>query len=164
MKSCEVLRLIGDIAEKASAKSYIFRGETECNSLVSSRLYRDHESDMRVGGNIEWIQRFELDKAKAFTVKEDEFEILAEIQHYDGSTNLIDFTTDFLIALFFACDGEYQRDGRLIFLDRNSVVTQSPSGPANRVVAQKSIFVRPPTGRQDTSLLINTTLKSFLIT
>ena len=34
-----------------------------------------------------------------------DFEILTELQHYGGKTNLIDFTTDYLIALFFACDG-----------------------------------------------------------
>ena len=33
----------------------------------------------------------------------DELEILTELQHYGGTTNLIDFTTDYLIAIFFAC-------------------------------------------------------------
>ena len=32
--------------------------------------------------------------------------ILTQLQHYESQTNLIDFTTDFNIALFFACDGQ----------------------------------------------------------
>ena len=40
-----------------------------------------------------------------------DFEILTEIQHYGGKTNLIDFTMDYFIALFFACDGRYDEDG-----------------------------------------------------
>ena len=36
------------------------------------------------------------------TEKARDFEILTEIQHYGGKTNLIDFTTDYFIALFFA--------------------------------------------------------------
>ena len=74
---------------------------------------------------------------------------MAEIQHFGGSTNLIDFTTDYLIALFFACDGDYHEDGRLIFLDRDSnlrTYVHRPRTPLNRVVAQKSVFVRPPKG------------------
>ena len=53
------------------------------------------------------------------TVKKDtdeaiNFEILTEIQHYGGETNLIDFTTDYFIALFFACDGHHDEKGRVI--------------------------------------------------
>ena len=43
-----------------------------------------------------------------------DFEILTEIQHYEGKTNLIDFSTDYFIALFFACDGSPDEDGRVI--------------------------------------------------
>ena len=34
-----------------------------------------------------------------------ESEVLAQIQHNGGDTNLIVFTTNYLVALFFACDG-----------------------------------------------------------
>ena len=152
MKLSDVQETIGKMAEKASAGSYIYRGESKLHEYVSSRLYRDHEQNLKEGDNIELIQRHELNEAKQFTNREDELEILAEIQHFGGSTNLIDFTTDYLIALFFACDGEYHEDGRLIFLDRNSNVSmyaRRPRTPLHRVVAQKSVFVRPPKGRID---------------
>ena len=79
-----------------------------------------------------------------------DLEILTDIQHYGGETNLIDFTRDYLIALFFACDGSFDEDGRIITLDtKNNKVKQclkEPSNPQNRIIAQKSIFIEPPKG------------------
>ena len=49
-----------------------------------------------------------------YSAETTDFELLTEIQHYGGKTNLIDFTTDYLIALFFACDGHHDKDGRVI--------------------------------------------------
>ena len=79
-----------------------------------------------------------------------DLEILTDIQHYGGETNLIDFTHDYLIALFFACDGSFDEDGRIITLDtkRDKVkqCLKEPSNPQNRIIAQKSIFIEPPKG------------------
>ena len=79
-----------------------------------------------------------------------DLEILTDIQHYGGETNLIDFTHDYLIALFFACDGSFDEDGRIITLDtKNNKVKQclkEPSNPQNRIIAQKSVFIKPPKG------------------
>ena len=36
---------------------------------------------------------------------QDDFELASQLQHLGGNTNLIDFTKDCLVALFFACDG-----------------------------------------------------------
>ena len=75
-------------------------------------------------------------------------EILTELQHFGGKTNLIDFTTDYNIALFFACDGSYNKDGRIIFNEIEKIKGQVlyPRNPENRVIGQKSVFVRPPWG------------------
>ena len=92
-----------------------------------------------------------LEVAKDYTHEKDEFEILTELQHYDGHTNLIDFTTDSHIALFFACDGFLDKPGRIILFQRTEEINEEykirePQNPRNRVIAQKSIFVRPPNG------------------
>ena len=79
-----------------------------------------------------------------------DFEILTDIQHYGGETNLIDFTRDYLIALFFACDGSFDEDGRIITLNTKHNKVQrclkEPSNPQNRIIAQKSVFIEPPKG------------------
>ena len=77
-----------------------------------------------------------------------DFEILTEIQHYGGKTNLIDFTTDYFIALFFACDDQPNEDGRVILqkVDAIKDMIAHPRNPRHRVIAQKSVFIRPPKG------------------
>ena len=88
-------------------------------------------------------------KSYADEVADDEFVIMAELQHYGGATNLIDFTTDYLIALFFACDGHHDEKGRVILLQKTEAIKdwiKEPRNPQHRVIAQKSIFVRPPRG------------------
>ena len=77
--------------------------------------------------------------------------MMAQLQHYGGATNFIDFTTDYLRAFFFACDGSHDKDGRIILLQRTEEIDrkyqiEEPPNPQNRVIAQKSIFVRPSKG------------------
>ena len=76
---------------------------------------------------------------------------LTELQHYGSQTNLIDFTTDYFIALFFACDGFHDKNGRIILLQNTEEIiekyeVEKPQNPINRVTAQKSVFVQPPKG------------------
>ena len=98
--------------------------------------------------------------------EDEEIEILTELQHYGGKTNLIDFTTDFLIAIFFACAGEPKEDGRVIVLQHTQDIKNMvihPQNPQRRVIAQKSVFLHPPEGFIDVSdnqiVVIPSTLK-----
>ena len=98
--------------------------------------------------------------------EDEEIEILTELQHYGGKTNLIDFTTDFLIAIFFACSGEPKEDGQVIVLQHTQDIKNMiihPQNPQRRVIAQKSVFLRPPNGFIDVSesqiVIIPATLK-----
>ena len=142
----DILRKISEIAQKAAEGGYIFRGENDCYADVSSGLYREYKNlevdDLRM----EFIQQDIVRDAKRFTSETDDFEILDQLQHFGYQTNQIDFTTDYLIALFFSCDGHFDKDGRVILLRRETVPTRVPKSPANRAIAQKSIFVMPPTG------------------
>ena len=141
--------IINEIKNKSADGNYIFRGESECYDLVSSNLYRELEAIGAYTDNIAEIQAEIVDAAKTFTVSSDDFDILTEIQHYGGKTNLIDFTTDYNIALFFACYGSPDRCGRVIILQETEEVKQFlsySSGVVERAVSQKSVFVQPPTG------------------
>ncbi len=109
----KVLEIIHKIAEKSADCDYIYRGEPECHQKVSSSLYREYGIELK-DFKIERVQKEILNEAKKFTHETDEFEILTQLQHYGGQTNLIDFTTDYLIALFFACDGSHDKNGRII--------------------------------------------------
>ena len=96
---------------------------------------------------------------------DDDDDLLAQLQHYGSPTNLIDFTTDFVIALFFACDGDAQEDGRVILLERAAYPLLQPRYPTNRVIAQKSTFVQPPRGFVEPSdiVVIPSALKTGML-
>ena len=155
-----VLEKIQEIAEKSADGDYIYRGEPEHYEKVSSSLYRKYSDIDTEHFDIEIIQNEILEAAKRYTSETDDFEILTELQHYGGATNLIDFTTDCLIALFFACDGSdfLEKDGRVILLQKTKKVNEwikFPQNPRNRIIAQKSIFARPPCGFIEPDHVIN---------
>lgn len=189
-KQLTVQDIIHEIEQKSTGGGYIYRGERKCNPKVSSKLYRDFE--IETGNfNIELVQKEMLAAAKKHTgdLPQDfrldvitspnivgestqeaiDFEILTEIQHYGGKTNLIDFTTDYFIALFFACDGHYNEDGRVILqkIDEIRSMMEHPRNPRHRVIAQKSVFVRPPRGfiepREDEIVIIPSHLKQPIL-
>ena len=148
-----ILQIIHEIAEKTENGDYIYRGEPEKYEKVSSTLYRVFCNFNVVNFNKDVVPNMleELrEYAREYTNQTDNFEILTALQHHGGKTNLIDFTTDCLIALFFACDRFHDKDGRVILQNTTGAIEDwiedDPRGPQNRVIAQKSIFVSPPKG------------------
>ena len=156
----EVLAIVNLLARKSAGGDFIYRGEPEYYGKVSSSLYRKligqfqkfpetaDVSDIPVD-DIQGLILDEAEKFMAHNTETDDVEILSQLQHYGGETNLIDFTTDYLTALFFACDGESDNDGRVILLSksgRHKDHIVPASDPINRVIAQKSVFVKPPRG------------------
>ena len=139
------------ITQIATSGDYIFRGENEYREgPVKSSLYREYENTPILAEiGIDAIQEAELSVARLHDGQATpEEHLLHQLQHHRGKTNLIDFSEDYLIALFFACDGSPDQDGRLIFLDRSiySHLISKPTEPSNRVEAQKSVFVSPEDG------------------
>ena len=146
-----VLEKIAEIEKKSADSDYIYRGEPECFEKVSSNLYRKLEELGFPNAHIENIQKAELMRAKKYIKETDDFEVLTEIQHFAGKTNLIDFTTDYRVALFFASDRSPFEDGRIILQDKNGVMSEWVKAlrtlePGSRADVQKSIFVSPPAG------------------
>ena len=157
--------VIQEIEQKSKGGGYIYRGEQKCYCKVSSSLYRQYGIQTE-RFDIEVVQKETLAAAKKHTkyLRQDfaaflnlsgrntdeaiDFEILVELQHCGSNTNLIAFTTDYRIALFWACDGAPSEDGRLI-LQRTKTIKDwihYSRNPRHRVVTQKNRFVRPPKG------------------
>ena len=192
----EIKKLIDEIENKSDDGNYIYRGEPETHEgppyygKVSSNLWREYglETD---GFDIETVQSemlndakkhigdlsqdFSVDTATAVNVNQSainetiDFEILTEIQHYGGKTNLIDFTTDCFIALFFACDGHHNEPGRVILQKIGDIkeMVKPTRNPRHRVIAQKSVFVHPPNGfiepHKDNIVIIPPNLKQGIL-
>ena len=130
-----VLRVVESLAHTASGEDYIFRGEPECYERVCSSLYRQYQNIEADSFNIEIVQGEILQEAKKYTHETDDLGILTQIQHYGGQTNLIDFTYDILIALFFACLGSPTENGRVVFLKKSGPTSKyitQPKDPMNR--------------------------------
>ena len=147
-----VLEKITEIAEKSADGNYIYRGESKCHDAVSSNLYREYADVEAEHFDIEVVQNEILSEAKKYTThKMEELEILTELQHHGGKTNLIDCTTDYLVALFFACDGNRDKPGRVILLQQQSEAYKvvRPPRTVPRVGVQKSIFVQAFSGVVD---------------
>ena len=107
------------------------------------------------------LQGFREHQGRSLT----DLELLAELQHYGAATCLIDFTTSALIALWFACQEEERKIGKVIalatdsidrfssiryedlnrpiseFLNQGKLWKWEPSGLNSRIVAQQSVFV-----------------------
>ena len=112
--------ILEKIEEKANSGEYIYRGESKHFKTVSSNLYRvflEHKDfDVETEQfDIEVVQTEMLEEAKKYLRRaSSDCEILVEMQHYGGKTNLIDFTTDCFVALFFACEQFASENGRII--------------------------------------------------
>ena len=148
-----ILEIISKIEKMSENGDYIYRGEPECYPKISSTLYRELkkskiEHPERI---VEQVQEAELVEAKNYIHEADQFELLTQLQHFGGKTNLIDFTTDYYIALFFVCNGYPDENGRIILQDKNGAIKDwikepRKSGAGSRPDVQKSIFIRPPEG------------------
>ena len=158
--SREIFDIIEEIANLSAEGGYIYRGEPEHYEKVSSALYRERLYAIQKAGlegelvdfDIEAVENEILDQVKRFIPPDDvvqDFSILTQLQHYGSPTNLIDFTTDFHIALFFACDSQREEHGRVIVQKRDLVSTEEPSEPRHRVTTQRSVFVQPKQGYID---------------
>ena len=160
----ELSRITREIVKESGNGGCIYRGEPEtydkephCGK-VSSTLYRISPQDFDSGKyNLQQVQKRALTQVRrslvAYETKQD-FEIWTDLQHYGSKTKLIDFSSDYHIALFFACNGSHDKDGRVILLKTTDEVNDKysirrPQSPQHRVIVQKSIFAQPPKGYID---------------
>ena len=169
----EVLEKINEIERKSANGDYIYRGETSYheeppyNGRITSGLYRQYLDIRAEHFDIAVVQEEILKEAKEYTHQTNEFEILTELQHYGGKTNLIDFTADFHVALFFACDGNSDKPGRVILIQKQSETYEVIPAPRtfSRAGVHKSIFVQSPSGfvEPDTVVYIPADLKRDML-
>lgn len=135
----------------------IYRGEPERFRRISSGLYRElYEIDhqyFHIGSAQE--RRIKLARQYAPDLSDDD--VLTRLQHLGGKTNLIDFTRDLNIALFFGSYSSLGEDGRVILMEAPLLLREArdmfapyklvPRGsPASMTDVQKSLWVEPKDG------------------
>ncbi len=142
------LEIIEEIKAISADSECIYRGEPEDTGKIFSSLYREFADCDEELIDLELVQRDMIGEVKQYLYKKNDLDILTELQHYGGKTNLIDFTTNHLIALFFACYGALGEDGRVI-VQKTAMIEDwilKPKNPRHRLSAQEIVFVQPPKG------------------
>ena len=162
--------VMGKVVRKASERegTCVYRGEPECYRVVSSRLYRECSDSANEAFDVGQVEQEMAENARRYTTGADDDSILTEIQHFGGATNLIDFTDDYLVALFFASVEGDRKDGRVVLHWPESDTVVRPKQTINRVVSQKSVFVRPRRGfivpdARDETVVVPGDLKASLL-
>lgn len=171
----EIENKIREIWKKSDNGNYIYRGEPQCYEKTSSTLYREWQASLDSGRvTMEEVQEYILRQVRQYPSEKNkqDFNLLCELQHYGGATNLIDFTTDRYKAIFFACNGFHDKPGRVLLLEQTERTIEKyqikkPDLPQNRVKAQSSIFAQPPDGFIDPddviSICIPKNIKQWLL-
>lgn len=149
---------------ESSKRQYIFRGEPQHYSRVSSSLYRsyDKQKNKQNVASLTELDKTTIKEAKEFfPQRATNIEILTVLAHHGIDTNLIDFTYNVLIALFFACSPPYQEDGRIILMHiddtkkkedidydthKDETISVNPTGKDPRTIFQSNVFVYAPIG------------------
>ena len=159
--------------KKLDGRLLLYRGLADSDWEVESSAHRRIKESQGASPIVfqSYIYRL-LDNAslQGFRERQDrrlsDLELLAELQHYGAATCLIDFTTNALIALWFACEEKLDKAGKVVamatddpkkfseigygdlkekrikeFLNTGNLWKWSPSSLNNRIVAQQSVFV-----------------------
>ena len=118
---------------RPKSQSWFFRGQKDTKFAFTSTLYRrvlnSNSHELRVGKP--QVQPLEIRMIEAevnllnkawengIGRRLTALETLTLLQHHGSPTRLIDVTTDWLVALFFACEGDDDRDGRIFLINTN---------------------------------------------
>ncbi len=181
----DIYKFLQSIFSKCKNMEHIFRGENKkFNKPLSSALYRQFHDEFCFDKKItkeEKEEKFKLIKSvdkntinnlfRYFAAPSTAENTLTYLQHYGGITNLIDFTKNINIALFFACTGSNNDEDGHIYLckidrfyryHKQSEIGNghdlciSPTVKDDWMVSQKTIFVVPDQGhvKEDLDIVI----------
>jgi FRG domain protein len=116
---------------KTDSSAWFFRGQKDVKFAFNSTLYRqllDKQRDKLLHGNVEEHEQAMLVAEKALIRMARNIgigreltalETLSLLQHHGSPTRLIDVTSDWKIALYFACESDNDVDGRIFLIKTN---------------------------------------------
>ena len=165
------LAVIRKIINVAKDGNCIFRGESSiyfdypCSSYLYRQLKEEMIPEKEIPKLLEERQKELVQDVRKYKMPGDnDLEKLMFFQHHGVKTNLLDFSRDFLFALFFACSNEHDndKDGRVIVKrgsdfevqetkngvpPNNKIVLLEPHDNLQRARDQHGVFLHAPEGR-----------------
>lgn len=112
----ELSDLFENNPKKYSQHHYFYRGQRRDTPEVLPGLIRDN----MFANEVQIINHAYGRRPLLFREQNSPFERLTKLQHYGLKTRLLDLTLNPLVALFFACDGENDKDGVVYIYDADS--------------------------------------------
>lgn len=102
------------LSSKDSHKKYFYRGQNNSNWVPSASIIREKEYLKN-----EHLMFYKIisKMPKAFENDKYIYNQIATMQHFGYPTRLIDITENPLIALYFACDGNFEYDGEIFIYE-----------------------------------------------
>lgn len=95
-----------------------FRGHSDSEYLLEPGIYRkDKKKERNLVQYEDRIYREIISTAPQDFIGKNTLETLALMQHYDAPTRILDLTENALVALYFACAGNDDKDGEIIAFD-----------------------------------------------
>lgn len=162
-------------------ESFYFRGMSRYKYICTSTFYRDYlskniqlpwkDTDIGFGKKIslpiidqktyvkssfDILDKFEGELIKLGITDLNQNSIIYLAQHYGLPTNLIDFTIDPKIALYFACEKAFEDNGIIYLFDIYSHIAKR----ANYFASQKQLIFQ----NEDGSIMTEAEIKDFIIT
>lgn len=132
---------LSTVSEYDPGGGFIYRGEGEAYSgPIRSRLARQWELDEP--GLVD-LQRTLLREARQYVDYDNRQRLLAECQHIGIPMNVIDFTDDPAVALWFASSGSIESDGQLRVLEESHMSGRAIrlAEPPQRMIDQMGLLV-----------------------
>ena len=130
VKVAELLEELNRLTD--SSGTYAYRGQENAIWNVESAAYRrlekndDNEPTMERFISYHEKEILEQARMNGYGMRDgrelQDLELLADLQHFSAATCLIDFTRNFLVALWFACK-DTKTDGKIFILNTNDPKT-----------------------------------------
>ena len=141
----------GKLAEAVTAWGedavLIFRGQANCKWPLNSSADRRLQGQGTAPGLFEYLTKSLIEPARleGYAHRQDkelnDLELLATLQHQGAATCLIDFTANFHIALWFACQDNTEV-GRVFVVNRGDIHTFEEVTPARATDSIEKLFQR----------------------
>ena len=135
----------------------IFRGQANCKWPLNSSADRRLQEQGTAPSPIEYLTKSLIEPARleGYAHRQDkelnDLELLAALQHQGAATCLIDFTSNFHIALWFACQDDTEV-GRVFVVNRGDIHTFEEVTPARATDSIEKLFQRHTPLEQPISL------------